>query len=167
MPRIRWSVCHAVLCDQGARFTLRDIVRAPGLLSVPHDVIFPGAVLIVWLPVPVLRHVSAACLCSADYVADEAAAAILTHANAASQLGHSTRVSGCVIVGDGGGCLTLYMVHRSVPQSALFVLNVIVSFQGMARVNIPLFLCLRRTTLAFVMLGEIVVLGSTFKRSTK
>lgn len=58
-------------------------------------------------------------------------------------------------------------LRESVPQSALFVLNVIVSFQGMARVNIPLFLCLRRTTLAFVMLGEIVVLGQSFKRSTK
>lgn len=58
-------------------------------------------------------------------------------------------------------------LKEAVPQSALFVLNVIVSFQGMARVNIPLFLCLRRTTLAFVMLGEVVILGNSFKFSTK
>lgn len=61
---------------------------------------------------------------------------------------------------------TVFVPLRSLPQTMLFILNVLVGFWGMARVNIPLFLCLRRTTLAFVLAGEFFMLHKKFSTTT-
>ena len=42
----------------------------------------------------------------------------------------------------------------------LFILNVIIGWYGLAVVNLPLFLCVRRTTVAFALVAEWLVLGS-------
>ena len=45
------------------------------------------------------------------------------------------------------------------PQACLNVLNVVVGFVAMSRVNLPVFLCLRRTVIMFVVVGEMVFLA--------
>lgn len=42
---------------------------------------------------------------------------------------------------------------------SLFVLNIVVGWYGLQLVNIPLFLCIRRTTTAFTLLAEYLILG--------
>lgn len=56
--------------------------------------------------------------------------------------------------------------HRAIPHSAAYVGNLIIGFIGLEHVNIPLFLCLRRTTLVFVLLSEYMVLGKHHTSAT-
>lgn len=44
-------------------------------------------------------------------------------------------------------------------MGCVFVFNVSAGFVALRLVNIPLFLCIRRTTTCFVMLAEFLVLG--------
>lgn len=48
-----------------------------------------------------------------------------------------------------------------VPQALVNMLNVAVGFMAMSRANMPLFLCMRRTVLLFVAVGEWLLLGKT------
>lgn len=45
------------------------------------------------------------------------------------------------------------------------MLNVVIGFVGISRVNLPLFLCLRRTTIVFLLVGEAVVLHKFASRT--
>jgi len=49
----------------------------------------------------------------------------------------------------------------------MFVLNVVVGFVGISRVNLPLFLCLRRTTIVFLLLGEAIILQKFASRTAR
>eukprot|EP00744_Colponema_vietnamica_P008014 GILI01011461.1.p1 GENE.GILI01011461.1~~GILI01011461.1.p1 ORF type:complete len:329 (-),score=18.11 GILI01011461.1:58-996(-) len=55
--------------------------------------------------------------------------------------------------------VSLRLLKTCIPLSLVFVLNVSAGFVGLARVNIPIFLCLRRTAVMLVLLMEYFVLG--------
>lgn len=62
---------------------------------------------------------------------------------------------------------TTQKYNRSLPQTYFYVVNVLLSFMSMAIVNVPLFLCLRRTSLLFVLVAEFYVLHKVPSRLTQ
>ena len=51
------------------------------------------------------------------------------------------------------------VLKRSGVSGTLFVGNIVVGWYGLQLVNIPLFLCIRRTTTAFTLVTEYLILG--------
>jgi hypothetical protein len=49
----------------------------------------------------------------------------------------------------------------SLLPGCLFVVNIVIGWYGLALVNVPLFLCIRRTTTAFTMFAEFIILRKT------
>lgn len=51
------------------------------------------------------------------------------------------------------------VLRESIPMGVLFVLNIVVGWWGLRIVDVPTFLCIRRTTTAFTMTAEWFLLG--------
>ena len=49
---------------------------------------------------------------------------------------------------------------ESIPVGVLFVVNIAIGWYGMQLIDVPMFLCLRRTTTILTMVGEFFLLGT-------